>query len=178
MILTVAAGAAFASAWTWLMHQSPPLPVAQWSSGRVYWHAAARAHADALHPALLRFLHGWHRHGTGDMKVTATLRTDADQRVLYAQGRTTPGAVITHAATAAQSAHGGRRLPDGRAVACAFDWYATPDAGAGIILAPNATAARAAEATRAAGLITGADWSGLVDPPHVELRDWRLLPPA
>ena len=39
-----------------------------------------------------------------DVLVTCTLRTNAEQDALYAQGRTTPGAVVTNA-RAGQSAH-------------------------------------------------------------------------
>lgn len=39
-----------------------------------------------------------------DILVTCTLRTNEEQAALYAQGRTTPGIVVTHA-KAGQSAH-------------------------------------------------------------------------
>ena len=62
---------------------------------------------DDLRPAFRELAQGWLAdcHSVGlDILVTCTLRTQAEQQALYAQGRTAPGHIVTNA-QAGQSAH-------------------------------------------------------------------------
>lgn len=54
-----------------------------------------------------------------DILITCTYRSNEEQRLLYAQGRTLPGRIVTHALPG-QSAHN-HVTPDGRPCAMAFD---------------------------------------------------------
>lgn len=93
------------------------------------------------------------------MRVTDGLRTDAQQQALYAQGRSAPGPVVTHAdGITKRSKH-----QDGKAADCAFwidgkpSWSST--------LPWDAYGACA----KAVGLRWGGDFKSLKDRPHVEL---------
>jgi peptidoglycan L-alanyl-D-glutamate endopeptidase CwlK len=75
-----------------------------------------------LHPLLLpkceAFLEEAKRVGV-DVLITCTYRSDAEQNMLYAQGRTTPGAIVTRA-RGGKSAHNFVDS-EGRPAAKAFD---------------------------------------------------------
>ena len=96
-----------------------------------------------------------------DIEVTQGLRTWAEQDALYAQGRTTPGEIVTHAA-------GG------------YSWH---NFGMAIDLVPeditpgqpdwnlnNPVWARMVSIAESLGLVSGAEWHGAdLDVPHVQL---------
>lgn len=65
---------------------------------------ASRANMEGLHPFLITLLH--YAIGEMDFSVRSGVRTEAEQAALYAQGRTTPGRVVTNAdGTDKRSAH-------------------------------------------------------------------------
>lgn len=154
------------------------------------WH---RQRLGPVDPQLLAFLDEWDRSGPFRLVVTSGVRTDADQLALYQQGRPggPAGPIVTNARTAERSAHG-LRLRSGQKLAQGID-VAVYERGAAGLFAPTYPdhAATPAEAERllglyreigrrakAAGLVWGGDWSGLVDLPHVETADWTSLPYA
>lgn len=115
---------------------------------------------------LQEFFAWWNSAGPFAVRVTSGLRTDAQQRQLYAQGRTAPGVIVTHAQTASDSAHG-------RGAAC--DAY--PFAGGKLVLdTKDPRWKQFGEAAEAWGLVWGGRWTRLVDYPHVEVPGWRSLP--
>lgn len=99
------------------------------------------------------------------IRATSGLRTGAEQDALYAQGRTTPGAIVTNA-RAGSSAHN-----KGAAVDFAFEktdgrlsWNDSE---------PWDQVGALAESI---GLSWGGRWTTFKDRPHVELSSWRDLP--
>lgn len=96
--------------------------------------------------------------------VTSTYRNYAEQERLYAQGRTTPGKVVTKARPG-YSAHNFRRafdvvpLKDGKA------WWD----------APFATWAKIGVIGESLGLEWGGRWKGFVDLPHFQDLDGQTL---
>jgi len=90
------------------------------------------------------------------MFVTSTLRTDAEQAALYAQGRTTPGKIVTHCdGVQRRSKH-----QDGLACDCAW-------VGEDIRDGPWELYAHVAEGL---GLVAGGHWKGFQDRPHLEAK--------
>lgn len=102
-----------------------------------------------------------------------TYRSNEEQANDYAQGRTTPGKIITDE-PAGHSAHN-CTLKDGTPSARAFDFY--------IQLADRQLDwsesdplwQRAVQIGESLGLISGSCWLGLKDFPHMELKDWRNI---
>lgn len=92
-------------------------------------------------------------------------RTVETQEQLYAQGRTTRGRIVTNA-RAEQSAH---------CWGAACDIALLGDRGGGWLPAEHEAWDVLARLARDSGLVTGADFKGLVDRPHVELAGWREL---
>jgi peptidoglycan LD-endopeptidase CwlK len=105
-----------------------------------------------------------------DLLVTCTLRTNEDQAVIYAQGRTTPGSIVTNA-KAGQSAHN----PNAAGKALALDVvplvHGKPDwTGTSPLWDEVANLAQA----------RGLDWLGAPGSPfkelcHFQMKDWRSL---
>jgi peptidoglycan L-alanyl-D-glutamate endopeptidase CwlK len=97
------------------------------------------------------------------MFVVNGVRTQAEQAALYAQGRTTPGHIVTHCdgvtTRSNHQIHPSDRL--GHAVDCAF---IGPDPFA----ASHDWAAYGSK-VQALGLIWGGSWKSIVDQPHAEL---------
>lgn len=133
--------------------------------------AASLANLKGVHPDLVRVVTKALALSKVDFKVIEGVRTPERQRELYAQGRTTPGPVVTWTL---QSNHFRQRDGFGHAVdllPAPYDWKAT---------APFDEVARA---MRLAGEILGipirwgADWDrdgrprekGETDSPHFEL---------
>jgi peptidoglycan LD-endopeptidase CwlK len=95
-----------------------------------------------------------------DFEVTQGLRTWAEQDALYAQGRTTPGPIVTHAAPG-------------------YSWH---NFGCAVDLVPENIApgqpnwnlsdpvwARMVSVAESVGLVSGAEWHGAdLDTPHVQ----------
>lgn len=105
-----------------------------------------------------------------DVLIICTYRTGTEQDALYAQGRTAPGRIVTHA-KAGESRH--NLTVDGRAAAMAFD--AVPMRNGKILW--DATGESSAEWQRMGaiakkiGLAWGGDWPGVKqDFPHFELK--------
>ncbi len=104
-------------------------------------------------------------HAAGHpMIVTDGVRTEAQQRALYAKGRTAPGAIVTHADGVDKKSN---HQPDddgyGHAVDCCFlvEGHASWDESNpwklyGVV-------------AQTLGLNWGGAWTGFVDRPHIEL---------
>lgn len=133
-------------------------------------------------PLLAAFVAWWQVHGPFAITITHGNRTDADQRKLYAQGRTVPGKVVTHARVAKESAHGHSGAFDALPVREAY-----ASGGVRLVyLGDEADEAVRAEALRrlnifadlaeAHGLESGRDFPGLHDLPHVQDPDWETRP--
>ena len=97
------------------------------------------------------------------VRVTQGLRTIAEQDALYAQGRTTPGKVVTHA-RGGESPHN---------YGAAFDICCTQGAPY-----PEDLGwwEQVGEVGERVGLLWGGRWQpGKRDLPHFERKDWRML---
>ena len=98
------------------------------------------------------------------MVVIQGVRTVAQQQALYAQGRTTPGSIVTYKdGIVHKSNHQPHADGFGHAVDCAF--YG-PDP-----FADTHPWEAYGEAVEASGLVWGGRWTGLVDRPHAELTE-------
>lgn len=124
-----------------------------------------------VHPDLVaaidRILAAMAAFGT-PMFVVAGLRTDAEQAALYAEGRTTPGAIVTHAdGVTHKSMHQAQADGYGHAVDCAFvDDPATPKDETWDLAQPWPVYGALGHQL---GLLWGGQWQRLVDRPHLEL---------
>lgn len=97
--------------------------------------------------------------------IVSGRRTDAQQAVLYAEGRTAPGRICTRAEQACDTAHGRGAAVDLAPVVDGIpDWK---DASKYQELADIA---------EANGFTWGGRWPGLRDMDHFELSNWRDLP--
>lgn len=116
--------------------------------------------------------------------IDCTYRSNAEQDADYAQGRTAPGAIITHA-RAGESAHN-CTLPDGTPAARGFD-IAVYSAG-GLVLDWDAAdiawksvlniGRNYKNVDGSPTLQLGADWPlDVRDNPHLELFNWASLSP-
>jgi hypothetical protein len=133
-------------------------------------------------PKLQAFVAWWQIHGPFPIVITSGRRTDAEQWELYQQGRMRPGKIVTHAASAANSAHG----HDG-AIDCSPVRDIFPGGGVKTIYVGDEedgfvraqAAARLDEYVRLVkqhGLQSGVDFPGLHDLPHAEDPEWHTLP--
>jgi len=131
-----------------------------------------------VHPQLVLVPKAWGVQLPFDVLITEGVRMDVRQRALYAQGRSTPGQIVTMAETAALTAHGRRLFPGGDIFGCAFD--AVPCTGP--VGQPNYNDAPAFERMGAIaermGLVWGGRWATFPDKPHVQLPDWRKYQPV
>lgn len=93
------------------------------------------------------------------------LRTVAEQDALYAQGRTTPGAIVTNARGSSYSSQ--------HQWGIAFDFYKNV---AGHAYDDDAFFARVGALAKSLGLGWGGDWISPVDRPHVYLPHWGDTP--
>jgi peptidoglycan L-alanyl-D-glutamate endopeptidase CwlK len=94
------------------------------------------------------------------LRVTAGLRTEAEQKALYAQGRTAPGKIVTYAEPYKSYHNYGLAIDlvrmDGK----------TPDWGYDMgKLAPIAAEM---------GISWGGNFKKLVDKPHFEINSWKV----
>jgi peptidoglycan L-alanyl-D-glutamate endopeptidase CwlK len=130
--------------------------------------------ADGLDARLLKFLQTAADELEFDVLVVRGKESDVEAKRLYAQGRTTPGKIVTHAPDASQSAHGHAGGVDAvpQVNGKAFPVQDDPD------YPQWATNLQALIAfARACGLVCGADWPpDRVDPDHFQVPDWRDLP--
>lgn len=98
------------------------------------------------------------------MIVVSTIRTEAAQQRLYAQGRTTPGAIVTNAdGVRKRSNHQVRDDGCGHAVDCAFLVDGQPS------WADHHPWALYGTVAKQFGCVWGGDWAGFADRPHIEL---------
>lgn len=96
------------------------------------------------------------------MKITAGVRTTAQQQALYAKGRTTPGRIVTNAdGVIHKSNHQPHADGYGHAVDCAFQG---PDP-----FGETQPWAAYGACAKAVGLEWGGDFTTLHDRPHVQL---------
>lgn len=98
------------------------------------------------------------------LRVTETYRSNETQDRYYAQGRTTPGPIITNA-------QGGESPHNARA---AMDVYPLVNGQAATDTpATDPAWDRIGAAGKAAGLNWGGDWRRFQDKPHFELPNWK-----
>ena len=95
-----------------------------------------------------------------DLIVTCTYRTPEEQDVLYAQGRTAPGSIVTHA-KAGQSMHQYR---------LAYDCVPVVN-GKALWDASSPIWAKVGALGKAQGMEWGHDWVQFKELPHFELRN-------
>jgi peptidoglycan LD-endopeptidase CwlK len=103
-----------------------------------------------------------------DILLTCTYRTNAEQTVLYNQGRTTKGKIVTNA-KAGQSAHN-VVPPQG---AHAFD-FAVRDRRGNITWSDETKYIAVAAIARRLGADAGAFWLNFRDNPHIQMPNWRI----
>lgn len=127
-----------------------------------------------LQPLCQQFLDNC-AHAGIKVGLNCTYRSNAEQDVAYAQGRSAPGPVITNA-KAGQSAHN-FVLSDGTPASCAFDFFIyAPDGKHLDWDAKDATWQKVLKIGEALGLVSGSQWKSIKDNPHMELADWRNAP--
>ena len=103
------------------------------------------------------------------MFVTQGVRTVAEQKALYAQGRTAPGPIVTNADGVFKvSNHQVKSDGFGHAVDCAF--LNDPDTPKSEVFDPAMPWDLYGLMAEKLDLTWGGRWAGLVDLPHVELR--------
>lgn len=126
----------------------------------------------ALQPLARRFLESCKTAGI-DAFITETYRSAAEQNADYAQGRTTPGKIITNA-RGGESPHNCTD-PYGVPAARAFD-FAIKDATGVLDWDPSDDAWHAAiKIGMDLGLISGYNWCRIKDAPHFELPNWSTI---
>lgn len=96
--------------------------------------------------------------------VTSTYRNHAEQARLYAQGRTTPGKIVTKARPG-YSAHNFRRAFDVVPLRDGKPWWS----------APFAVWAKMGVIGESLGLEWGGRWKGFIDLPHFQDLDGKTL---
>lgn len=102
-----------------------------------------------------------------DIIVTCTYRSDAEQAVLYAQGRTTPGRIVTNAQPG-QSLHNHRI--DGKPASLAFD-VVPIRSGKAIWDPKDVVWMRVGQIGESIGLEWAGRWRRFREFPHFQLRD-------
>lgn len=128
------------------------------------------AKLEGVHPRLIEVVKrlGYAMNELGfHVVVTDGVRTVAQQRALYAKGRTAPGPLVTNAdGVAKRSNHQPHADGWGHAVdLCFMDEHGAPswDAACPWRLL--------GEMAKSQGCVWGGDWASIVDRPHVELPD-------
>lgn len=106
--------------------------------------------------------------------LSQTFRSADQQDIDYAQGRTTPGHIITNA-RGGQSPHN-CILADGTPAARAFDFYILNPDGKSCDWDATDPAWKAVIAIgQSLGLISGSTWVTIKDNDHFELPNWRNI---
>lgn len=103
--------------------------------------------------------------------VTQTYRSVEEQNADYAQGRTTPGRIITDA-RGGQSPH---NCADSNGMPCAkaFDFAIKNEDGALNWDASSDPWQTAIRIGLSLGLVSGSKWHSIKDNPHLELFNWQ-----
>lgn len=96
-----------------------------------------------------------------NVQISEGFRSNDRQNELYAQGRTTPGNIVTNA-RAGQSWHN---------YGIAVDFFLTSEDGTKALWTVNAKWRRAAQIGKSLGFTWGGDWDGFVDNPHLQMSD-------
>lgn len=96
------------------------------------------------------------------IKIGETLRTRSEQDALYAQGRTTPGNIVTNAKGSSYSSY--------HQWGTAFDIYRAD--GKGTYYDNDGFFAKVGAVGVSIGLEWGGNWKSIVDKPHFQLPDW------
>lgn len=105
------------------------------------------------------------------MMVTEGLRTAERQQELYAQGRTTPGKIVTYLdGKVRKSNHQAKPDGFGHAVDCCFLVDIDGDGPDDPSWAPSHPWELFGAMAVALGLTWGGNWKTLVDKPHVEMK--------
>lgn len=128
-----------------------------------------------VHPALVQLMEAAIINTPVDFTITEGVRTDARQKALYAQGRTTKGPVVTQKnGTTSKSNHQTKADGYGHAV----DLYpfvqgklSVTDKHTGEYLAIIAAHIKATAERLDIGITWGGDWKTPHDPPHFELKN-------
>lgn len=129
------------------------------------------------HPRIQKIASAWMKACATEgitVAIAETLRTAAEQDELYAQGRTKPGAIVTHAK--------GSTYRSQHQWGIAFDFYLKMDIDGDGKISDDAYNdskghfEKAAEIGKKLGLAWGGDWSSIVDKPHLYLQDWGSTP--
>lgn len=133
------------------------------------------------HPKLQAFVQWWQESGPFPVVIVFGTRTDEQQRALYAQGRTTPGRIVTNAPDGSSTAHGRGGAIDCQPVRDSAGGlvkliWTGDEADPGERATARALLTQYAQCVRDFGLRSGADFPGLADMPHAEVADWQSLP--
>ena len=96
------------------------------------------------------------------IKIGEALRTGSEQDTLYAQGRTTPGSIVTNAPGSSYSSY--------HQWGTAFDIYRAD--GCGAYYDKDGFFSRVGAIGVSIGLEWGGNWKSIVDKPHFQLPDW------
>ncbi|MDO4295630.1 MAG: M15 family metallopeptidase [bacterium] len=126
-----------------------------------------------LHPRLQELAKTWQRNCMDrgiQVKIGECFRTVAEQDALYAQGRTTPGNIVTNAKGSSYSSQ--------HQWGIAFDFFLDMDINGNgrkdddRYNDSTKMFEKAAELGKSLGLGWGGDWKSIVDKPHLYLPDW------
>lgn len=107
--------------------------------------------------------------------ITQTYRSNDEQNLDYAQGRTEPGHIVTKA-RGGQSAHNcvANGVPDAKA----FDFGVRKADGSCDWNPEDDLWQRAISIGKSLGLVSGSDWLSIKDYPHFELPNWQGFGPT
>ena len=129
------------------------------------------------HPRLQKLAGEWLRECEKEklsVAISETLRTALEQDLLYAQGRTRPGKIVTNAK--------GSEYRSQHQWGIAFDFYLTMDVNGDGKIADDSyndstgLFERAGTLAKKVGLAWGGDWASIKDKPHLYLPDWGSTP--
>jgi peptidoglycan L-alanyl-D-glutamate endopeptidase CwlK len=133
-------------------------------------------------PALQAFVAWWQVNGPFPIVIVYGDRNDKEQAELYAQGRTKPGKIVTHALRAKDSAHGHSGAIDCMPVRELYPnggvklVYLGDEADPVVRAQGRARLKRYVELVKQHGLESGDDFPGLHDGPHAQDPEWASRP--
>jgi peptidoglycan L-alanyl-D-glutamate endopeptidase CwlK len=130
-----------------------------------------------VHPKLVELAHVWVEQLPFDVLIVEGVRTNERQQQLYAQGRTTPGPIVTMSQDTSQSAHG-LRLVDGEPLAFAIDAVPCTGPAGQATWQDHQSLALMANIAEDLGLTWGGEWNHFPDPDHFQVPGWKLFPLA
>lgn len=136
----------------------------------------SRLNLTGVHPELVRLLESAVDDTPIDFTVVEGARTEARQKQLYAQGRTTAGIIVTQRdGVTKRSAHQYRKAKDGNLYGFAVDLYPYKDGKVWVQEAETASLLKVItdhikKRAKELGIniICGIDWRKPYDPPHIE----------